>query len=776
MRIVKNLNDNWSFIKNNSTNIENLSNIDILNSLSPKSVNIPHTYNAFDGQDGGNDYLKKEVLYYKEIIKPELPDNYKLYIEFGGVNSVANVYANGEHLCEHRGGYSKFRVELTDKFLENDKLLLSVLVDNSNKSDVYPQMADFTFYGGIYRDVKLIAVADTHFCLDYFAADGITAKSTIKHDTVFDNAIVELNAYITNPKEYDAVAFSISDGVNKFESYVPASENSKTTIFIPNVHLWNGTKDPFLYDVKAQLLRNNEVLDELNIKHGVREFYVEPSKGFFLNGTLTPLRGVSRHQDRLGVGNALSNDEHREDAKIIHDLGANTIRLAHYQHDEFFYDLCDEYGFVIWAEIPFISVMNKDKKAHENALLQMKELIYQNYNHSSICFWGISNEITIGGDKEGLLENLTELNKLTKSIDDSRLTTMAQLSMLPVDSKHNQVTDILSYNHYFGWYGKTMDENEIWLDNFHKNYPERALGISEYGCEGIVSWHNDEPKCRDYSEEYQALYHEHMAKIIDERPWLWATHIWNMFDFGCDSRNEGGVSGRNNKGLVSLDRKIYKDSYYIYKAYWSLQKFVHISGRRYAYRHNDTIKVKIYSNMEKVDLYLNGNKIDDAKLLPQYDNHIFEFDGVELNSGDNYLVATAKDIVNQACYTDTITLCKVDELHKGYIMPEEEDSKSDGAKNWFEDVDINSQAPELTFKDGYFSIKDSISSIIANEDAGDAMVSTLAAFSGMKLSKNLFGMMNDLTLEDMGGMFAQDPEESKKIFAWVNSRLQEIKK
>ena len=523
-------------------------------------INVPHTYNGFDGQDGGNDYYKGKAVYVKKLIRPLASPESDFILNFEGVNSIARIYIDGKFVQEHRGGYSRFRVNITRFFEKKDVIMLAVEVDNANHSDVYPQMADFTFYGGIYRNVSLISVPKTRFDIEYYAGSGVSVTSKIDGD----DAIIDITAYVKDPDESDMVTVEVKDG-DSYEDLgfvvAPAKKITKLSMKIDNANLWNGVEDPFLYKLSVKLVRHNEVLDNVEVNHGIREYYVDPEKGFFLNGKSLPLRGVSRHQDRLGKGNALAELDHFDDYDLIMDVGANSVRLAHYQQDDYFYELCDRYGLVVWAEIPFISRMNKDQKAHENAMEQMKELIYQNYNHSSICFWGISNEITIAGDIPGLADNLRELDELVKSIDKTRLTTMAQVSMLPMDSEHNQITDILAYNLYFGWYGGKYTDNEVWFDKFRAMHPNRAVGLSEYGCEGIISWHSNTPECKDYSEEYQAEYHEHMAKLLAERPEIWGSYVWNMFDFGFDMRDEGGVKGRNNKGLVTIDRKIKKDAF-----------------------------------------------------------------------------------------------------------------------------------------------------------------------------------------------------------------------
>ena len=472
---------------------------------------------------------------------------------------------------------------------------------------------------------------------------------------------------------------------------------------MPDVTLWD-CDNPYLYTVTATLQRRNEAYDEVSVRAGVRSFYCDPDKGFILNGVPTPLRGVSRHQDMLYKGNALTREDHYNDARMIKDLGANTIRLAHYQHSQDFYDACDELGFVVWAEIPFISVMNEDPAAHQNCISQLKELVLQNYNHPSICFWGISNEILIGGISEQLVENHKELNALCKRMDSTRLTTIAHVSMTPEDSPVHGITDVESYNHYFGWYGGKMEDNGPWFDRFHEEHPEISIGVSEYGCEGIINWHGPKPACKDYSEEYQALYHEHMAKVLDERPWLWSSHVWNMFDFGCAARNEGGVAGRNNKGLVTMDRKTKKDSYYIYKAYWSREPMIHLCGRRYAQRAGETTEIRVYSNQPMVSLYVNG-VLESVKSAEK----VFVF-SVALKEGFNSILAAAGDC------KDSMTIEKVEKEPEIYVLPEVNE-RAEGVANWFKLAgNLDLKAP-MEFPEGKYNVRCTMEEIARSQKA-----------------------------------------------------------
>lgn len=758
MRTYYELENNWFFTKAPQTAVP------VCNFKDWEAISLPHCWNSYDGQDGGSDYYRGKCWYVTELDITELKKNTHVYVEFEAAASASEVYVNGNKVTEHKGGYSTFRADITS-FLSNDKNILSVMVDNSPHDDIYPQMADFTFYGGLYRNVNLIFVPDTHFDLDYYGSEGVTVSSEIKND---NQAELTMHAYVSNPQEGDQVIFTITDQDGNQTAQVarPATEDTLAGLVLSDVHLWQGIEDPYLYYINVILLRHNEVQDEVTIRHGFRSFYVDPQKGFFLNGKLTPLRGVSRHQDRLDYGNALTYEDHLEDAMLIKELGANTIRLAHYQHSQDFYDLCDELGFILWAEIPFISSMNQDPAAHQNCISQMKELILQNYNHSSICFWGISNEITIGSASSQLVDNLNDLNALVHKLDPTRLSTMAQVSALPMDDVQNQITDILSYNHYFGWYGGDLTDNEKWLDAFHSMHPDRALGISEYGCEGIVSYHSDEPKAGDYSEEYQALYHEHMIRIINDRPWLWGTHIWNMFDFGCDARNEGGVAGRNNKGLITLDRKVKKDIFYLYQAYWSKEPVLHICSKRYAKRTQDRITIKVYSNEPEISLFVNGEFIDSQS--SQSKDHVFVFENTALKDGFNTITVKSSNLSDSTCFE------KVSKAYEPYTFAEDESQL--GVTNWFDNVDMTVDQP-LTFIDGYYSIKDTMNDILKNEEAGTILVNALSSLTGMKLKKSMLAIMGTQTLETLGDKMPQkDGKDTDKVVQFINSELQKIKK
>ena len=666
MRNILNINNGWVFVKDMTEAPASIP-------QNGEQIDLPHTWNGKDGQDGGNDYFRGTCCYAKKILKSELPSADRYYLEINGANSSADVYMNGKRLAHHDGGYSTWRVEITGTLREENVLV--VLVDNAANDTVYPQTADFTFYGGLYRDVNIIAVPNTHFKLADWGTPGIHVTPVMNGT----NAKVSVKTYIAEQEDEDQVIYRILDA----DGDVVARQVDNGEFVIENVHLWDGMQDPYLYTAEAVILRGEEAQDKVSARFGCRSFEVHPEKGFILNGREYPLRGVARHQDRWEIGNALLPIHHEEDMELIREAGFNTIRLAHYQHDQYFYNLCDAYGMVVWAEIPYIS--RHMPGGNEKTVTQMRELITQCYNHPSICMWGLSNEITMDGAKDpDMIRNHHVLNDLVHEMDKTRPTTMACISMCGMEEEIVHIPDIVSYNHYFGWYGGKLEDYGPWFDKFHQKYPHMPIGVSEYGCEAL-NWHNSKPESGDYSEEYQAVYHESLIRQLFTRKYIWATHCWNMFDFGADARAEGGENGQNHKGLVTIDRKYKKDSFYAYKAWLSDEPFVHLCGKRYIDRVEDVTKVTVYSNQPEVELFANGVSLGKQT----DDDHFFYFDVP--NSGETKLEAVAGDCCDES------TIRKVDTMNPDYILREQ-----GAVLNWFDITEI----------EGRFSLNDKIGEVI----------------------------------------------------------------
>lgn len=672
MRTYSNMNEDWQFRKSVEHPAER--------------INLPHTWNYEDGQDGGNDYYRGIGIYEKNIECEELALGERVFLEFEGVNLIATVRVQEEVAGIHEGGYSTFRVELTKWLLEyQGKVNIQVEVDNRPNRTVYPQKADFTFYGGIYRRVRLIRVPAAHFSLTDYGSQGIYITPKVEAE----DAVICVRSLVED--EFDLVRYKIMDGLNCVCEW--ETKELESEVRITKVRKWNGIHDPHLYELQAEIIVKDKVQDQVSISFGCRTYEFDAEKGFLLNHQVYPLRGVSRHQDRKGVGNALTTDMHKEDLDLIREIGANSIRLAHYQHDPYFYDLCDRFGIVVWAEIPYIS--EHMPEANDNTRLQLTELICQNYHRPSVAVWGLSNEITVTNLTEDLVCNHEALKELAHQLDPTRKTTIAHVFMLPMDDEFVHIADVMAYNLYYGWYLGELDENDRFFDTFREKHPEAVIGLSEYGADCNIQFQNEEPYRGDYSEQYQCIYHEHMLKMIEKRPYLWCTYLWNMFDFGADGRDEAEDFGVNHKGLVTFDRKVKKDAFYAYKAYWSKEAFVHLCGKRYQQRCHSITKVKVYSNLDEVQLYVDGELFREVQ-----GKAVFDFE-VPITTRHKILVkGYTKDKV---LLQDRMEIEYVTEKNPEYTL------QCAAIHNWFEDSD-------LTRIDGFYSIQDTIGELRENEE------------------------------------------------------------
>lgn len=654
MRKVTNINDNWEFEINGNIS----------------SVDLPHCWNSADGLK--KDYIRTKCRYSRKIQF----ESERAFLFIEGANSVCTVEVEGKVLCTHKGGYGAFAVDVSGY---NDKVV-DIFVDNSDFPDVYPSTADFTFWGGLYRNVSLVETDNTHFSFRDFSSKGVYATPKCENG----KWSVDIKALIDNP--VGKVKFSLFDNENNIVSSAEekAENEINTSLAVDNPILWNGIVNPYLYTLKAEIIGK----DSLDIKIGFRTYYIDSEKGFFLNGRQIKLKGVSRHQDREGMGNGITEKEHKEDLELISELGANSVRLAHYQQNDYFYSLCDEMGMLVWAESPIISSFSAEKQ--ENAKSQLTELVKQNYNHTSIFCWGIQNEISQnrkGAVDKALVPCMRELNTLVKSLDSTRYSTCAQLSILDENSPLNKITDIEGYNLYYGWYDFSFPFLERWLNDFHKDFPKTRLCLSEYGAEGLVDLHSANPVQGDYSEEYQCIFHENYIKAINSRDWLWGSYVWNMFDFGASNRREGGVVGKNNKGLVTYDRKTKKDSFYLYKAFWSDAPFTHICGERFVNRVAGKTDIKVYSNLHSVTLLANGRE------YTQTGDKIFIFKDIEIALGENILSADEH----------TIKINGVTAPDESYTLT----SEKSFVRNWAEKED----------KENYLSPESTIRELVKSRDA-----------------------------------------------------------
>jgi beta-galactosidase len=705
-------------------------------------VTLPHTWNAEDGQDGGNDYFRGQCLYVKKFAMPDHQENERAILEINGAAYISEVRLNGHLLGHHENGFSTWRVDLSDDLKEEN--LLEISCDNRENDHVYPQTADFTFYGGLYRDVNLILVSKAHFSLLKDGGKGLYVTPEVHED----QALIRLRAEVS---EGDSVVFH----TNGSETEAEVKEGAACAeVTIDHPHLWNGCKDPYLYECRAELKKEGRITDTVSVHYGIRTAAIDPKKGFLLNGKSYPLRGVSRHQDRKGKGNAISHTDMEEDMCFLQEIGANVVRLAHYQHDQYFYDLCDEKGICVWAEIPYIS--RHMPAGNANTQTMLKELIIQSYNHPSIVVWGLSNEITAGSPvDEDMLENHRKLNALCHRMDPSRPTSMASVFMLETDSPLNRIPDVNAYNLYFGWYLGSLDQNEKFFDEWHEKYPDRAIGFTEYGADANPAYHSSVPSAGDYSEEYQFVYHHHMLEMLAQRPWIWISAVWNLFDFAADGRNEGGKHGENQKGLVTFDRKIRKDAFYLYKAYWSEEPFVHLCGKRCVHRTGEKTMITVCSNQPEVSLSINGKPFETKP-----GSHVFHFE-VPLEK-------TMEITVQSGTSQDDMKIEQWDHEDASYRKEGKE------VHNWLSSIDYDPSC---------YSIQDTLGELAENEKTGALLkqVVAKAAASRGDVAKrttgnaNLMKMMAGMKLADLlkkAGTEAVSEAEVRKL----NALLQKIRK
>jgi beta-galactosidase len=595
---------------------------------SERRVDLPHTWNAQDALAGKQDYHRGAGNYRKVLPVGEELKGKRLYLRFEGANTVTNLFVNQKHVGEHRGGYGAFVFDITEYVDYGKENELLVRVNNALQLDIMPLVGDFNFYGGIYRDVYFIVAEEQHISLTDYASPGIyLAQNSVSKETAEVTARIMLSNFAD--AQDATLTLNIYDGSKNILSkqkkvQLPKGENIQEEIrfSLNNPRLWNGKKDPFCYTAEAVLSVNGEAKDRIIQPLGLRYYHVEADKGFFLNGEHIQLRGICRHQDRAEIGNALHPAHHEEDMDIILEMGANAMRLAHYPQATCFYDLADKNGLIVWAEIPFIGPGGYAEQGYvnqlsfkENGKQQLIELIRQHYNHPSICMWGLYNELKNEGDSPEAY--VAELNALAHKEDPVRPTVAA--SFLDDGNPLNGRSDLIGWNKYYGWYGGSFSDIGAWADRIHRNFPEYKIAISEYGAGASIYHQQEEVKAAtatgwQHPENWQTAYHIGNWKAISERPFIWGSFIWNLFDFGAAHRTEGDRPGINDKGLVTFDRKIKKDAFYFYKANWNKDEpFIYIANRRHTNRTTAETTVMVFTNLPEAELWINGKNIGKQK-------------------------------------------------------------------------------------------------------------------------------------------------------------------
>jgi beta-galactosidase len=671
-------NNGWEFTKVNSMSMDS--------SLEKSEiVNLPHTWYSNDN------YYRGMAKYSKKLL---INDNWKnVFIDVEAADQHAYVYVDNVLLTEHKGGYSAFRCQIPEGIYKGKKELeVSIYVTNALDKTISPLVGDFTIFGGLYRGVNILYTEhDSYFDPCYYGTDGVIVRTSLNEDY----GLVDIELH-TKTKQEDRLETIIkaADGTIIYSYVCEIREHIQAQI--KNHILWNGKKNPYLYTVITRLYSGDELVDEKITKTGFRHVEIDSNNGLFLNNEHIRINGVSKHQDVGEKYSAVVNDDILNDFSLIDEIGANSIRLSHYQHSSFTYECADKKGYLIWAEIPMLK-MTQDEELLDNAREQLKELILQNIHHPSIYCWGIQNEIGMFRDAPYMYEELIKSKELVKSLDSQRLVSAANLYTVKFKSKLNDTTDMIGYNVYFGWYYGKMQDYSKYLDKFHEARPNLAIGMSEYGVDCNIGLHSNNPQVKDYSEEYQALYHETVYKIFETKPYLWGSYVWNMFDFSSAIRQEGGLDKVNGKGLVTADRKIKKDAFYYYKAKWSKEKFVHICSKRFVNRLEDTIDIKVFTNCETATLLLNGREYIEAS---NNGNATIIFENIRLESQVNDITVISGDC------SDSASFVKVKEEDKSYRL--EAEAAGTSVKNWFLKDD------DLT-KEGFYSIKDTVNDLIENK-------------------------------------------------------------
>ncbi|BDI32143.1 hypothetical protein CCAX7_41940 [Capsulimonas corticalis] len=600
-------------------------------------VKLPHTWNAKDGEDGGGKYYRGVGWYRTHYTPPANLAGRRLLLQFDAASLAASVYVNGALVGEHRGGFAAFRFDVTEALHVGADNVIAVKVDNA-KADIIPLEGDFTVFGGLYRMAHVISTDAVHIRTDDFGSDGVfltpahvtSDAADLKILTEVRNDSPAARDVTVKTTVFDAQDHMVTSLAKRLIAPAGVSTDVVQDTVLKKPRLWDGAADPYLYHAVVELRAGDRVIDSVREPLGFRSYAVSPETGFSLNGKYLDLHGVNKHQDGLDQGWAVADAQQDADFALIKELGANIVRLSHYQHSQHTLDLCDKLGIVTWAEIPLIDVFEKNDRFADNVRQQLTELIKQNYNHPAICFWSLSNEL--GGQAAPLLASL---DKTAHTLDPSRLTVLAS-NRYDYDPINFQ-TDVLGYNRYFGWYYRRTTDLAAWADRFHARYPLTPFGITEYGAGASVAFHGDEPQPIDHTEEYQAVYHETAWSVMSERPYLWCKLVWNMFDFAVDARKEGDHAGRNDKGLVTYDRRTRKDAFYFYKANWSKEPTVYITGRRYDNRFGAKRTIKVYSSAARVNLVVNGADLGDRTS----EDHVFEWRDALMNAGANTVVASA---------------------------------------------------------------------------------------------------------------------------------------
>ena len=657
-RIVESFNAGWFFKKAPASN-ELAVNVPKWES-GWKAVEIPHTWNAQDMQLSFDNFYAGPAYYKKRYRLPAEWKDKRVFLRFEGVGAVAEVYVNGSLATTHKGAYSAFACEIGTLLKAGEENEIIVKADNASRPDVIPiNHVLFGVYGGMYRPVWLIVTDSCNICVTDCASPGvyITQKhvskkqADVKVKVKLDNGTLQPVPLTLQNTIYDQAGKQVAADEQSFELTPQGVQTFEANFKVKHPTLWQGRKNPYLYKVVSRLVQNGKVIDEVVQPLGLRKYEIVAGKGFYLNGEMYPMYGVTRHQDWWELGSALKNENHDFDLAAIMDIGATTVRFAHYQQSDYLYSRCDSLGLIIWAEIPFVNRVSGLEA--ENARNQLRELIRQSFNHPSIYVWGLHNEVY--HPHEYTKELTQSLHELAKTEDPDRYTVSVN-GYGHMEHPVNLNADIQGMNRYFGWYEKKLQDIEPWVEGLEKNYPNQKLMLTEYGADANIL-HQSEYLGNSlnwtkpfYPETFQTKTHEYQWSVIAKHPYIIASYLWNMFDFATPLADRGDLPARNMKGMITFDRKTKKDSYYWYKANWSESPVLYLTQRRNVDREKRVTSVTIYSNIGTPTVYLNGKEL--TGIRKGYTDVHYIIDNVKLADGKNTVKAeVTKD---GKTYEDTI--------------------------------------------------------------------------------------------------------------------------
>ncbi len=617
-------------------------------------VNLPHQWNL-DALSGRTDYFRGNGNYMRYIdAKPEWKDK-RVFIRFGGANLVADLLINGRYVGRHKGGGEAFAFEIGEYLNYNGRDLVWVVVDNAKDLDVMPTAGNHIEYGGLYREAEIIVQEPTHIALTHYASPGVYVRTKkVSAEKVEGEVEVKVcsDAVVSAMVQLRVLSPTGAEVLSSVQRV--RTINGTTGTFLPfeieKPELWSGTVAPSLYKFEVSLTVAGATKDNVTVSSGFR-YYEIGNEGFSLNGTSYPIRGVLLHRDRPLSGTAVSEQEVLEDISIAMEMGANAIRVVGGSHHPSFYSICDRMGLLVINDLPFVGSITLNGKGffnteafRENGKQQLSEMIFQHYNHPSVIVWNLFSELELRG--ENPVGYVRELHSLAKRLDPKRFTS----GWSNQDGEINFITDLIVWSHSYGWGEGLPSDITVWQEQLHANPEWRALrsGVS-YKCGGSIFHQSDvleKPLTTStwHPERWQTHFHETYLGALREDGLFWGLFVDTLFDYVAKgtSRSAGGVS---DMGVVSFNRQVRKDAFYLYKAVWNEEdEFLHLAEKRWSRRREPQQSIKVYTNLPDVELTVNGEFIGGQENT----TGVVVWNNVVLKQGTNHIEVSSRGLTDQA--------------------------------------------------------------------------------------------------------------------------------